>query len=485
MNAFTSKWKLLGPLVVGVIVWLCGTPEGLTEGTWLFVSVFASLITGLILEPLPSAFIGVIAIVVSILFRVGPEASSVVTANNALSWGLSGFSNAVVWLIFSAFMLGIGYQRSGLGRRMGLYLVEKLGKSSIGLGYAVAITDIILAPFIPSNAARSGGIIYPIVSSIPPMFESYPDKNPEKIGKYLSWTSLATTAVSSSMFLTGQAPNPLAVSLAVKFGGADISWTNWFIAFAPVGIILFLLTPILSYIFVRPTIQGSTEIVEWAKKELLECGKMSASEIGMTLISILALILWVGASVLNISPTTTGLLVIVLMIGCKIITWNDFLSNKPAWNVLVWFATLVPMAGGLKNVGFLDWLGKMTSALLNTLEPSMAAFTLIIMFVVLRYFFASATAYVTATLGLFTALAYSIPGVNGTEILFMLLLPIGLIAVMTPYAGGHSPIWYATGFIKGVEYWRLGFIFTVIYMSTFIVIAKPWFAFILPRLGVQ
>lgn len=485
MNAFTSKWKLLAPLVIGVSVWLCGVPAGLTEGAWLFVSLFVALIVGLVLEPLPSAFIGLIGIVVAILFRVGPDPSSVVTANNALAWGLAGFSNAVVWLIFSAFMLGIGYQKSGLGRRIGLFLAQKLGKSSIGLGYAVAITDIILAPFIPSNAARSGGVIYPIVSNIPPMFDSYPDKNPEKIGKYLTWTGLTTTAVSSSMFLTGQAANPFALSLAIKAGGVDISWINWFLAFAPVGIILFLISPILCYVFVRPTIKGSTETVEWAKKELRTCGKMTASEIRMTLISILALVLWVGASILDVSPTTTGLLVIVLMIGCKIITWDDFLSNKAAWNVLVWFATLIPMAGGLKNVGFLDWLGKMTSALLNTLDPSIAAFTLVIMFVVLRYFFASATAYVTATLGLFTALAYNIPGVSGTEILFMLLLPIGLVAVMTPYAGGHSPIWYATGFSKGVEYWRLGFIFTVIYLFIFIVISKPWLAFILPRLGIQ
>ncbi|MDU7191373.1 MAG: SLC13 family permease, partial [Veillonella sp.] len=88
--------------------------------------------------------------------------------------GLSGFSNAIVWLIFAAFMIGIGYENSGLGRRIALFLVAKLGKSSLGLGYAIAITDLVLAPFIPSNAARSGGTIYPIVSSICPMFDSYP-----------------------------------------------------------------------------------------------------------------------------------------------------------------------------------------------------------------------------------------------------------------------------------------------------------------------
>lgn len=255
-------------------------------------------------------------------------------------------------------MIGIGYQNSGLGRRIALFLVQKLGKSSLGLGYAIAITDLILAPFIPSNAARSGGTIYPIVSSICPMFDSYPDKNPRRIGSYLCWISLATTCVSSTLFLTGQAPNSLAVELAAKSGVATVNWTSWFLAVAPVGIILFLITPILTYYLCPPEVKGSPEIAEWAKEEFHKLGAMSASEIAMAVISLIALTLWIGSSTFGVNPTTTALLVIILMVLFKIITWNDFLANKPAWNVLTWFATLVPMAAGLKNVGFLDWLAK-------------------------------------------------------------------------------------------------------------------------------
>lgn len=480
-----SLWKLLAPLVVAIIVWFLGVPEGLTEGSWIFVSIFAGLVVGLILEPIPAAFIGIISIVVSVLFKVGPDPTNVVTAKSAIQWGLSGFGNDVVWLIFAAFMIGIGYQNSGLGRRVALVLVEKLGKSSLGLGYAVAITDGILGPFIPSNAARSGGIIYPIVSSISPMFDSLPDKNPKKIGKFLTWTSFATTCVSSSMYLTGQAPNPLAMGLAVKAGAADLSWGNWFLAFLPVGIILFIITPLLAYVFVKPEVKGSPEIVHWAKDELAKAGKMSTHEILMALISILALVLWVGAKTFAIDPTTTALIVIVLMVGTGIITWDNFLANKPAWNVLVWFATLVPMAGGLKNVGFLTWIGGKTGALLHGLDSFMAVLVLVLVFAVLRYFFASATAYSTAMVGLFTALAYSIPGESGAYVVASLLLPMGIMGILTPYTTGHSPIWYASGYIKGGEYWKLGIIFGIIYLGIFIIVGMPWLTFILPILGIH
>ena len=166
------------------------------------------------------------------------------------------------------------------------------------------------------------------------MFDSYPDKNPRKIGSYLNWVSLAVTCVSSSIFLTGQAPNPLAVELAAKSGVATVDWTSWFLAFLPVGIILFIITPILAYVFCKPEVKGSPEIAEWAKEEYAKLGAMSSKEIAMALISVGALILWIGSSFFGVNPTTTALIVIIAMVLAKVIAWADFLANKPAWNVL-------------------------------------------------------------------------------------------------------------------------------------------------------
>lgn len=446
------------------------------------------MVVGLILEPMPPAFIGLIAITLAVLFRVGmpvvEKAGKVVptTSAAAINWGLSGFSNAIVWLIFAAFMIGIGYQNSGLGKRIALFLVKKLGKSSLGLGYAIAITDLILAPFIPSNAARSGGTIYPIVSGICPMFDSYPDKNPRKIGAYLNWLSLATTCVSSTLFLTGQAPNPLAVELAAKSGVQTVSWTGWFLAVAPVGILLFLITPILTYYLCPPEVKGSPEIAKWAADEFHKLGAMTKKEIGMAVISILALVLWIGSSFFGVNPTTTALIVIILMVLARIISWSDFLANKPAWNVLTWFAALVPMASGLKNVGFLEWLAKSAGGYLTHLDVTMATLGLLVAFCVLRYFFASGTAYVTAMVGLFAVLAGQISGGNASEIMLILLLPMGIMGILTPYGTGHSPVWFASGYVKGPEFWKLGAIFGIIYLVIFVVIGIPWIHFVLPML---
>ncbi|MBZ7945390.1 DASS family sodium-coupled anion symporter [Campylobacter sp. RM10532] len=479
--------KLFIPFVVGLIVYFISIPEGLNANAWLYFSIFIGLIIGLILEPISPALIGVIAVTLAVLFKVGPVGSNnietIIKDSVAIKWGLSGFSDSVVWLIFAAFTIGLGFSKTGLGERLALYLVSKLGKSTLGLGYAIAIVDLVLAPFIPSNAARSGGTVYPIVSNISPMFESYADKNPRKIGAYLVWMGLASSCLTSSIFLTGQAPNPLALSLISKNGVMVVDWLSWFLAFLPVGLILFVITPILGYFIYPPEVKGSKEIAIWANEKYQALGKMPTSQIFMLIIALIGLVLWVGSGFFKINATTTALIMIILMIACKIITWQDFLGNKPAWNTLVWFATLVTMAGGLKNVGFLDYLANSLGHKLSGFEPFIATVLLLMLFSWLRYFFASGTAYVTAIIAVFVSLASSIKGANPAEVMLILTLPMGFMGIITPYGTGSSPLWFGSNYIKGPQFFLLGGIFALIYMVIYFLVGIPWIKFIMPYLS--
>lgn len=479
--------KFLAPIVFAFIIYIIPTPEGVSLNTWLYFSIFIGLIIGLILEPIPPALMGVIAVTIAVLFKVGPigsgDVQTIIKDSIAIKWGLEGFSNSVVWLIFAAFTIGLGFSKTGLGERIALYLVFKLGKSTLGLGYAIAIVDFILAPFIPSNAARSGGTVYPIVNSIAPMFESYANKNPRKIGAYLVWVGLASCCVSSSIFLTGQAPNSLALSLISQNGVGVVDWLGWFLAFLPMSIILFIITSLLVYFIYPPEIKGSKEIASWAEEKYKTLGKMPYTQIFMLIIALIGLTLWVGASFFKINATTTALIMIILMIACKVITWQDFLSNKAAWNTLVWFATLVTMASGLKNVGFLDYLAGILGHQLTGFKPFIATILLLMLFSWLRYFFASATSYVTAIIAIFVSLASSIEGADPSLIMLILVLPMGFMGVITPYGTGCSPLWFGSNYIKGPQFFLLGGIFAAIYMAIYLAIGIPWIKFIMPYLS--
>src|ERR1700747_3502025 len=137
----TPLWKALAPVVIAVVLALLPVPSGLAPHAWYFFSIFVGVIVGLVLEPLPGAAVAVIGItVLTVLGRFAlfsPQQLSEADfrpANAALNWALSGYSNSTVWLIFGAFILALAYSSTGLGHRLALVIIKRMGKSTLLLG---------------------------------------------------------------------------------------------------------------------------------------------------------------------------------------------------------------------------------------------------------------------------------------------------------------------------------------------------------------
>jgi L-tartrate/succinate antiporter len=460
-----AKW--LVPLAVGGVLWLLPTPEGLPPGAWRYLALFAFVITGLVTEPLPGPAMGLIGVSAAAAFVLVGN-----TPAESMRWALSGFGNDVVWLIFSATTFALGYEVSGLGRRVALHMVRLLGRRTLGLGYGIALADLALAPFTPSNTARSAGTIFPVVRSIPPLYGSSPVENPRAIGGYLCWTAFATTSVTSSMFLTAMAPNLLAAEMARTIAGVEIGWMTWMVGFLPVGIPLFLLTPLVTYLVYPPTITRGGEVVEWAASELRSMGPLTRREAIMGLLAVAALTGWIAGGE-RIAAVTVSLVVVSLMILTGVVSWADVVGNRAGWNVLVWFATLVALADGLRQTGFLAWLAQRSAAGLAGLPARASAVGIISLFFVIRYFFASNAAHTTAALPAFLAVLPGVPGLPAKAVALTLVYSIGLMGVLTPYATGPAPVWYSAGYIAGRDFWKLGLITGALYLGTVLAVGLP------------
>jgi L-tartrate/succinate antiporter len=371
-------------------------------------------------------------------------------------------------------MFALGYEKTGLGRRIALLLVKAMGRKTLTLGYAVTIADLLLAPFTPSNTARSGGTIYPVIRNLPALYESKPnDPSMRRMGSYLMWVALAATCVTSSMFLTALAPNLLAVELVKKTAQIEFSWTQWFVAFAPVGIVLLALVPLLVYWIYPPEVKEGAEVPAWAAKELQKMGPLSPREITLGILVVIALLLWIfGGGIME--ATTAAIVVISLMLLLKVVTWDDITANKAAWNTLAWFATLVALADGLTRVGFVKWFAESVAGQLSGVSPTVAVIALLVINFFGHYLFASVTAHVTAMIPVLLAVASTIPGVNMTTLALGLCLQLGIMGVLTPYATGPSPVYYGSGYLPAADYWRLGAIFGVIFFAAFMAIGVPW-----------
>jgi L-tartrate/succinate antiporter len=460
----STKIKLFLPLIVLALLWFVPAPEGLSANAWHFLAVFLAVVVGLIIEPVPAALVGFTGIsFVAVIGLIG-------NAKESITWALSGFSNSVIWLIFAAFMFALGYKKTGLGKRVSLIMIKYMGKSSLGLGYAVAFSDLVLAPFMPSNTARSGGSVYPVAINLPHIFDSYPDKDPRKLGAYISWVAIATTCVTSSMFLTALAPNLLAVDLIAKSSGHAITWGEWAKVMIPLMIPLFLLTPWLTYVVYPPTQKKSPEAPAWAAEELKTLGAITFKEYLMAGLATVALFLWIFNKEFGVDSTTVAIAVVSIMVLTNVITWDDLISNKAAFNVLIWFASLVAMASGLQKVGILKWIGDNTQVMLSGMTPVTLMLSLIVLFFLLHYFFASVTAHVTALIPIFMTIAMNLLAPEQV-VPFTIILAgsLGVMGIITPYATGPSPIWYGAGYISQAKWWGLGAIFGALYLAVIIV----------------
>jgi L-tartrate/succinate antiporter len=476
----TTGWRAAIPLLVGGVLVLLPAPPGLAPYAWRYFALFAATIVALITEPIPAAAIGLIS--VTFAGALGLPFSPAQLRDpafrfpsEALKWALGGFINPTVWLIFGAFVFAMGYQQTGLGRRIALVLVKRLGGRTLGLGYAIALSDLALAPFTPSNTARSAGIIFPVIASIPPLYGSARGESARRIGGYLMWVAFAATCVTSSMFVTALAPNVLAVELVRKGIGVEITWTSWFLGFLPVGALLLAVLPWLVYRIYPPEVRTSVEVPRWAARELTVLGPVTRNEWIMAALVVTALALWIsGARVID--PTMVALVGISLMLVTGIVSWADVVGNTPAWNVLVWFATLIVLADGLNKVGMVDWVGHGASALLTGRAPLVVTASLVALFFALHYIIAGLAAHTTALLPVIVAAGAAIPGVPVPAFAMLLVFSLGLMGVLTPYACGPSAVYYESGYLPRGDFWRLGLIFGAIFLAALLVIGIPYLA---------
>jgi L-tartrate/succinate antiporter len=401
------------------------------------------------------------------------------TPVRAIEWALSGFSNSTVWLAFSAFVFGTAYDRTGLGRRIALVLVRTMGHRTIFLGYAVVLSDVILAPVTPSNTARSAGMIFPIIRGLPPLYDSRPyDPSARRIGAYIMWIGFATSCVTSSLFLTALAPNLLAIDFARNAGNVEITWTRWFLAFAPAGVPLLLALPLLAYVLFPPSVRQSHEPTEWARLELAKMGPLSWREYAVTAFALTAIGLWILAGP-YINATTVALAIVSLMLVTTVLAWDDIISNGEAWKALTLLATLVTLSDGLNRTGIVGWFAGSAAGAMSAWSPSEITVGFVLVYFFSHYCFASLTAHAAAMLPILLALGSNMPGVAFEKLALLLGLTQGIMGVITPYATGPAPVYANSGYITSGEFWRLGSVFGLVFLGALLFLCAPillWFS---------
>lgn len=450
---------------VALIIWFIPAPEGVSENAWHLFAIFAATILGIILKAAPMGTMCMMAIGFTALTQVLAPGD----AGKSITKALSGFGDKVIWLIGISFFIARGFIKTGLGNRIAFLFIRIFGKSSLGLAYGLGLADVCLAPAIPSNTARGGGIIYPIMKSMAISFDSVPEK-PEthrKLGSYLTLNSYYMNLISSSMFLTGTASNPMCQKFAANLG-INITWMSWAAAGFIPGLAAFFIVPLVLYKLYPPELKKTSDAPRMAAEKLKEMGPITKNEWLMLLAFFILLALWIFGGSLSIDATTTAFIGLTLLLLTSVLTWEDVKSEKGAWDTIVWFAVLVMMASSLNELGFIGWFSNLIKAEIGGMTWTVAFPVIILVYFFSHYIFASATAHVAAMYAalLSVGIAVGIPPM----LLAMMLGFLGSIyGVLTHYGHGPAPVFFGSGYVDLKSWWlrglEIGIVLLIIYMG--------------------
>jgi DASS family divalent anion:Na+ symporter len=448
-------------LVPALLLYFLPVP-GLNPSQRHLLAIFVGTIVSLVAQPVVMGVSVLLAMTILVLTNTLPGTKV-----------LSGFSNATVWLIFTAFLFARAITATGFGLRIAYLFVRRFGHSALTLGYSVAASDLALAPFIPSDTARGGGVIYPIARSLAQVFGSEPGPTAGRIGAFLMLIGFHSTYTTSAMFLTGMAANPLIAEMASKIAHVELTWGQWALAAAVPGLLSLTLIPYLIYRLHPPEIRDTQAAQRHALEELHRMGPLSNREWRLLAILLGVMAGWVTSPWHGLHNAFVALAGVSAILLSRVLTWDDLLHETKAWDALIWFAGLLMMADALLDSGVIKIISSAVFAHMTGWPWPVAAAFLACTYLYVHYGFASMTAHVTALYPGFLAAGL----VAGAPPLLMALLLAyfsNLDAAMTHYGTGSAPVYFGAGYVSQTTWWRLGFLISLVNLIIWLGVGSLW-----------
>lgn len=521
--------RLVACVIFGALLWFWPAPHGLTPEAWHVFAVFAATIVSFLLRPLPMGMCVLIGLLVlagtgttatsalddwledhtleeadlnflgrseaepGVLVEYSPSYNESIKVREkiadktfrqrvqqSLSEVLNGFGDTTVWLVVAAFFISGGMIESGLGRRIALMMVAKLGKTTLGLGYAIAAAELLLAPFIPSNTARGGGLMMPIVNSINGVLASDNQKSRQRTAEYLVLCGAHLNLVTAAMFLTGMAANPLVSKAASDMLRVTFDWPMWLKGSIVPGLASLALLPWALHKLTRPAQTDAHEAQEAIRAELNEMGKWTYTQVTMGVVLSMMLVLWATGPIqewlldAKLHTTWVAICGVVALVLSGVLPYSKITGNAAAWDTLLWLGGLVAMADALKRTHFVEWFAEQVQLeIIGETTGVAAAVALALVYFYSMYAFSMLTGHILALAGVFFTVAAA---VGAPPLLMVALIAYfsNLCGCTTNYSTGPVVIYYGLGYVSIKRWFWIGLLVSLMHLAVWLSIGLFW-----------
>ena len=455
------KWLII--IGIGVAIYVCPRPEDVTWEAWTLLAIFIATIVGSIVQPLTGSAIVLLGVVVLALSRVLP-----------IERALAGFADKYVWLVLAAFFISRAMIKTGLGHRIALLFIRLIGRKTLGLGYSLVFTDFILASFIPSTGARSGGIILPIARSVTETYDSRPeDGTQNRLGTFLMTMLYQCEVILCATFLTGQASNVIIRNLTAENTQIDLNYSVWFISAIVPSLVSLAVIPLMIYRLFPPEVKETPNAVAFADAELEKLGPLNRAEKILLVVFIGVVALWITAVWHGIDSTVIALVGISTLLVTGVLAWRDLIEESGAWEVFIWYGGLVMMAAELGKTNLPSIFAGAVANASGGLSWPLGLAILALVFFYAHYAFASITAHVMAMLVPFLLVTIALGAPSGLTVLVLAYFA-NLSAGLTHYGTTPAPIYFGLGYVTQRRWWTVGLIASLINIAIWAGVGSVW-----------
>jgi len=375
-----------------------------------------------------------------------------------LAGAFAGYSNTALWLIVIGFIMAACMEKSGLSKRIALFLVNAAGGSAIKVYWAVALVMAVLSFLVPSITARTL-LMLPIILGVGQAFGTKPGES--NIVKALLFIVAMSGTMMSIGVLTAHVGNPITASLIQTATKTTISWSQWLKVGAPPAFLLAFVSVYVIQLMWPPEFKDLGKGQDFIRGELAALGKFTGMEAYTLAVFLLTLVLWATDSFHKINVVIIGLFSVILLLWPSrgVMTWKEAQQKVP-WNVFVLYGGGLSMGTALATSGAAKWLaGSMLSPIVAM--PHAIQMVILIWFITgLQIFFTGGGPKTTALTPIIIAHAVTI-GANPLG--FALILGMNMQhQYLLPVSNMPNAVAMGTGHVTTKELMKTGAVMSVL-----------------------
>lgn len=451
-------------LAVGILIywWVSSidTPAGLTPTGQKALAAFALCVWYWISGALPLMITGLLAIILIPMSGVMPAAKA-----------YSLFGNEAVFFILGAFILAACVMKSGLSRRLALYMLSRFGTTPRRLLVTILLLNATMSFFMSEHAVAA--MNFPIVVEIAAVLGLHARRT--SYGKALFLSMAWGTTIGGIATLLGGGRAPLALGILREATGQSYSFLQWSVAIMP---LVFVLLFVCYFVITRfhPIDIDSVQAADDAlQARISSLGRMTYEERAIGSIMMLTVITWIiGGEEFGLANIALGS--VVVLFALKLVSWRD-IEAYVNWGVILMYGGAICLGTAVNQSGAAAWLAQSTISSWATSSWSLVLILSGLSIVLTEAM--SNSAVVALLMPVSLGIAHEF-GINPGIMAFVVAVPAGL-AYTLPIGTPANAIAYSSGHLTIRDLAIPGAVLTLISWVLFNVMANVYW----PLLGMQ